>query len=89
MTSQPKGPKRARPSFQNLGRAIRFLGHYRNIALAAYGALLLSTSAQLLVPQLVQNILDAVTRGMIAQQLSQAPAEMQANMLAKPVGGGP
>ncbi|HQY91481.1 ABC transporter transmembrane domain-containing protein, partial [Caldilinea sp.] len=83
MTSQPKGPKRARPSFQNLGRAIRFLGHYRNIALAAYGALLLSTSAQLLVPQLVQNILDAVTRGMMAQQLSQAPAEMQANMLAK------
>jgi len=66
-----------------LGRAIRFLGHYRNIALAAYGALLLSTSAQLLVPQLVQNILDAVTRGMMAQQLSQAPAEMQANMLAK------
>ncbi|MFZ1768082.1 MAG: ABC transporter ATP-binding protein [Caldilinea sp.] len=83
MTSQPKGPKRARPSFQNLGRAIRFLGHYRNIALAAYGALLLSTGAQLLVPQLVQNILDAVTRGMMAQQLSQAPAEMQANMLAK------
>jgi len=83
VTSQPKGPKRARPSFQNLGRAIRFLGHYRNIALAAYGALLLSTSAQLLVPQLVQNILDAVTRGMMAQQLSQAPAEMQANMLAK------
>jgi len=66
-----------------LGRAIRFLGHYRNIALAAYGALLLSTGAQLLVPQLVQNILDAVTRGMMAQQLSQAPAEMQANMLAK------
>ncbi|MBE2236468.1 MAG: ABC transporter ATP-binding protein [Caldilineaceae bacterium] len=83
MTSQPKGPKRARPSFQNLGRAIRFLGHYRNIALAAYGALLLSTGAQLLVPQLVQNILDAVTRGMMAQQLSQAPAEMQANMLAQ------
>jgi ATP-binding cassette subfamily B protein len=83
VTSQPKGPKRARPSFQNLGRAIRFLGHYRNIALAAYGALLLSTGAQLLVPQLVQNILDAVTRGMMAQQLSQAPAEMQANMLAQ------
>lgn len=83
MTSQPKRPARERPSFRNLGRAIRFLGHYRNITLAAYAALFLSTGAQLLVPQLLQNILDAVTRGMMAQQLSQAPAEVQAGMLAQ------
>lgn len=83
MTSQPKRPARERPGFQNLGRAIRFLGHYRNITLAAYVALFLSTGAQLLVPQLLQNILDAVTRGMMAQQLSQAPADVQAGMLAQ------
>lgn len=83
MTSQPKRPARERPNFQNLGRAIRFLGHYRNITLAAYVALFLSTGAQLLVPQLLQNILDAVTRGMMAQQLSQAPADVQAGMLAQ------
>jgi len=83
VTSQPKRPARERPGFQNLGRAIRFLGHYRNITLAAYVALFLSTGAQLLVPQLLQNILDAVTRGMMAQQLSQAPADVQAGMLAQ------
>jgi len=83
VTSQTKRPQRERPNFQNLGRAIRFLGHYRKIALAAYIALFLSTGAQLLVPQLLQNILDAVTRGMMAQQLSRAPADVQAKMLAQ------
>jgi len=51
--------------------------------LAAYVALFLSTGAQLLVPQLVQRILDAVTQGMVAQQLAQAPAEAQATLLAQ------
>lgn len=83
MTSQTKRPQRERPNFQNLGRAIRFLGHYRKITLAAYIALFLSTGAQLLVPQLLQNILDAVTRGMMAQQLSRAPADVQAKMLVQ------
>jgi len=83
VTSQPKRPARERPNFQNLGRAIRFLGHYRTVTLAAYVALFLSTGAQLLVPQLVQRILDAVTQGMVAQQLAQAPAEAQATLLAQ------
>jgi ATP-binding cassette subfamily B multidrug efflux pump len=83
VTSQPKRPAQERPGFQNLGRAIRFLGHYRNIALAAYVALFLSTGAQLLVPQLLQNILDAVTQGMVAQQISQTPADVQAGLLAQ------
>lgn len=83
MTSKLQDSSKQRPGFQNLGRAIRFLGHYRDIALAAYAALILSTGAQLLVPQLVQNILDAVTRGMMAQQLSQAPAERQTTVLAQ------
>lgn len=71
----------ARPDFKNLGRAVAYLGRYRGVAIAAYGALLLSIGAQLLVPQLVQNILDAVTRGMMAQQLAQAPAAVQAATL--------
>ncbi|MFO7632721.1 MAG: ABC transporter ATP-binding protein, partial [Caldilinea sp.] len=83
MTSKPKDPQKPRPGFKQLGRAIGFLGHYRNIALAAYAALFLSTGAQLLVPQLVQNILDAVTQGMMAQQLAQAPADVQAAMLSQ------
>ena len=83
MKSKLQDSPKQRPGFQNLGRAIRFLGHYRNITLAAYAALILSTGAQLLVPQFVQNILDAVTRGMMAQQLSQAPAGRQAAVLAQ------
>ena len=81
--ARPKTDKPPRPGFKNLGRAIRFLGHYRNIALAAYAALFLSTGAQLLVPQLVQNILDAVTQGMMAQQLVQAPVDVRSAMLAQ------
>lgn len=36
--------------------------------IAAYGALVLATLAQLAVPQLVQNMLDAVTQGVSARQ---------------------
>jgi len=75
--------KRERPSFKNLGRAIRFLGHYRNITIMAYVALFLATGAQLMVPQMVQNILDAVQRGLVAQQVALQPAAVQAEALAK------
>ena len=61
-----------------LARAIRYLGRYRRIALAAYGALFLATGAQLMVPQLVQNIIDAVTRGLIATRVLELPASIQA-----------
>lgn len=69
--------KRERPSFKNLGRAIQYLRNYRGITVAAYVALFLSTGAQLLVPQFVQEILDAVTRGMLAQQLASMPPQTQ------------
>jgi ABC-type multidrug transport system fused ATPase/permease subunit len=44
-----------------LGRAIRYLNHYRRIAVAAYAALFISVAAQLAVPQLMQQIRDAIT----------------------------
>ncbi len=75
--------KRERPSFKTLGRAVGYLGHYRNITILAYAALLLSTSAQLMVPQMVQNILDAITHGLVAQQLAGAPADAQVAAAAK------
>jgi ATP-binding cassette subfamily B protein len=49
-----------------LGRAIRYLGRQRRLALIAYGALLIATVAQLTVPQLTQNMIDAVTNGFAA-----------------------
>ena len=48
---------------KDLRRAIGFLGHYRRLTIYAYVAMLISLVAQLMVPQLIQNILDAVTRG--------------------------
>ena len=78
----PPAGKRSRPSFKNLGRAIRFLGHYRNITILAYLALFLSTAAQLMVPQMVQNILDSITQGMAAQQLAALPANAQQAAMA-------
>jgi ATP-binding cassette subfamily B multidrug efflux pump len=62
-----------RISFAPLGRAIRYLGHYRKIAAIAYTSLFIATAAQLMVPQLVQNIIDAITNGFLAQQLNTIP----------------
>ena len=44
-------------------------------------ALLVSVGAQLMVPQLVQRILDAITRGVTAQQLAQVPTAFQPKAL--------
>jgi ATP-binding cassette subfamily B protein len=61
-----------------LGRAIRYLGHYKKEAGLAYGALMIATLAQLTVPQLVQNILDELTNGLIASRVLALPQQAQA-----------
>src|SRR5436853_5748649 len=55
--------RRERPNFAALGRAMRYLARYRGTAALAYLALLFSVAAQLVVPQLLQWIVDAVSRG--------------------------
>ncbi|HYF61826.1 MAG TPA: ABC transporter transmembrane domain-containing protein, partial [Herpetosiphonaceae bacterium] len=61
-----------------LGRAIRYLGQQRKSAILAYGALLIATLAQLAVPQLVQNMIDAVTKGGVAHEFfARVPANLQ------------
>lgn len=52
-----------------LARSIRYLGHYKGITAIAYGALLLASLAQLMVPQLTQNMIDAVTNGSVANEI--------------------
>ncbi|MBK8045799.1 MAG: ATP-binding cassette domain-containing protein [Anaerolineales bacterium] len=81
--AKPAARQRQRPDFKNLTRAIRYLDHYRVVTLAAYAALFFSTFAQLLVPQMVQNILDAVTQGLAAQQISQLPVDKQVEAMAQ------
>ncbi|MBC6936373.1 MAG: ABC transporter ATP-binding protein [Chloroflexi bacterium] len=64
-----RGAGRPRMDNRSLGRAIRFLGRQRRATLIAYGALLIATIAQLAVPQLVQNMIDAVTGGTVANAI--------------------
>src|SRR6266542_6104664 len=82
MRGREPGGRRERPNFAALGRAVRYLGHYRRLALTAYAFLFISSAAQLVVPQLVQNIIDAVTQGFTAQRISTLPAPAQAAALA-------
>jgi ATP-binding cassette subfamily B multidrug efflux pump len=73
-------PKGRRPALINksLLRAIGYLGRQRRIAFIAYGALVIATLAQLAVPQLVQNIIDAITRGVTAKTILNLPEVGQA-----------
>ena len=61
-----------------LARAIRYLGHYRREASLAYGALLLATTAQLVVPLLIQRMIDGVTQGVVSRQVASLPEAVQA-----------
>ena len=61
-------------------RAIRYVGRHRRLALLAYGSLFVATAAQLVVPQFVQNIIDAVVRGGTGQ--TGGPQALVAAMLA-------
>ncbi|MBX3086211.1 MAG: ABC transporter ATP-binding protein [Anaerolineae bacterium] len=60
-----------------LGRAIRYLGKQRNTLVIAYGALIIATLAQLAVPQLTQNMIDAVLKSTIANQVLKLPGLVQ------------
>ncbi len=68
MRSQRDGQRPSSAGFKQLGRAFRYLRNYRTTAIVAVGALLISILAQLLVPQMIQNILDAVAKGLALQQ---------------------
>ena len=60
-----------------LMRAIRYVGHYRRLAILAYGSLFLATAAQLAVPQLIQNVIDEVVNDYVATQVLGLPAAVQ------------
>lgn len=82
MTAQVIAPKRGdqrqrkEKGDNSLSRAIGYLSHYKKITILAYLFLFISTGAMLMVPQLVQNMIDAVTNGYIAQTLAAIPASI-------------
>lgn len=71
------------PGMKPIGRAIRYLGGYRRLTFTAYLFVFISVAAQLMVPKMVGLVLDAVTNGMIAQQMEGIPAAMQAVALER------
>ena len=65
----PGGPPGRGGSMKDLGRAIGYLRRYKRTTALAYASLFISIGAQLVVPQLVQNVLDAVTDSVFARQI--------------------
>lgn len=68
----------ARPDYKMLRRAMGYVRRYPRLALLAYGSLFVATAAQLMVPQMVQNIIDTIIRGFTAKQILGLPAPIQA-----------
>ncbi|MFN8413328.1 MAG: ABC transporter ATP-binding protein [Anaerolineales bacterium] len=64
-----RGDPKARGS---IGRAIRYLMNYKQQAALPYVFLTIATLAQLAVPRLVRNVIDAVTSGYIGDQVLKA-----------------
>ena len=83
--TMPRGKrgKKQKTGFKPLWRAVKYISHYKKMTLLAYAAIFVSVAAQLMVPQMVQMILDAVTNGMIAQQLSKVPSQFLPMALEK------
>ena len=76
-----RGPAGGGGSMKDLGLAIRYLGRYKTTTTLAYAALFISIGAQLVVPQLVQNVLDAVTNSVFARQVLDLPETARAEAL--------
>jgi ATP-binding cassette, subfamily B, multidrug efflux pump len=81
------GGRGQRSSFKGIGRAVRYLTHYGRQALLPYIFLIIATLSQLAVPHMVRNVIDAVTTGYIADQISSAldkiPAQFMSQALPK------
>ena len=76
-------PQRPSMNFSALGRAIRYLGRHPRSTILAYGALLLASAAQLAVPQLIQNMVDAINKGALLVIVQQLPSAIQPQALLR------
>src|SRR5690349_14907229 len=65
-----------------LGRAIRYLFHYKGQAALPYLFLIIATLSQLAVPRMVRNVIDAVTSGYLADQVLQALDKIPAQFMS-------
>ncbi|WP_374685716.1 ABC transporter ATP-binding protein, partial [Promineifilum sp.] len=66
------------PGLGSLGRALRYLLKYPRLTVGATLALIIATAAQLVVPQLVQQIIDTIVTNATNQGILNLPANIQA-----------
>ena len=87
MTQNPPRAKRQKTSFKGIGRAVKYLTHYKSQAILPYIFLVIATLSQLAVPRMIRNVIDAVTSGFLADQVLQAldqiPAAFVSTVLPK------
>ncbi len=74
---RPSAGGRTSMDWRGLRRAIRYVFRYKRLAAIAYASLFISTLAQLMVPQLIQSLIDTVTNGYLANALAQLPPQVQ------------
>lgn len=65
-------------NLRGLGRATRYLSGYPRLAIGASLALVVATGAQLIVPQLIQRIIDTIVTSATNQQILNLPPQIQA-----------
>jgi ATP-binding cassette subfamily B protein len=63
---------------QSLGRALSYLTKYPRLTIGATAALVIATAAQLVVPQLLQQIIDTIVTSATNQGILSLPADVQA-----------
>lgn len=67
-----------RANLQSLGRALNYLTKYPRLTIGATIALIIATAAQLVVPQLLQQIIDTIVNSATSQGILSLPATVQA-----------
>ncbi len=73
-----RAPKGESSTLASLGRALRYLTAYPRLTTGAVLALIIATAAQLVVPQLLQQIIDTIVANATNQGILNLPADIQA-----------
>lgn len=66
-----------------MGRAFKYLTHYRSQALLPYLFLIIATLSQLAVPHMLRNVIDAVVNGVTAKTLLERLPQIPAAFLSQ------
>lgn len=80
---QRRGRRNGRSRDKSLNRAVRYVGAYPKLTVTAVIALLIATAAQLAVPQLVQNIIDAIVTNSANKAILDLPPAMQQTLASQ------